>query len=80
MTKKDRNMIAMSIRKILPDTITYAQKAELLESMAAEYRKKSRDDVHSEAAKFRAKAGRMSAEDYSPIIDKDNADTNKNRS
>jgi hypothetical protein len=74
MTKKDRNMIAMSIRKAMPDTMTLAEKAQLLENMADEYRKKSRDDVHSDAAKFRAKTGRVSAEDYSPIIDKADGD------
>lgn len=70
----------MEIRKAMPETMTPAEKAQLLEDLAAEYRVKSRKDVYSDTEKFRAKAGRMSAEDYSPIIDKDNADTNKNRS
>lgn len=69
--------IKMSIRKAMPDTLTMAEKAQLLEEMAAEYRKKSRDDVHSEAARFRAKTGRGHAEDYSPIMDKENGKGNK---
>lgn len=39
-------MIKMSIRKLLPDTMTYSEKCKLLEEMAEEYRKKARKDVY----------------------------------
>lgn len=62
---KGRKMIEMSIRKCLPENLTYSQKCEILEKLAEEYRAKSRKHVY-ESSKFRSKA-----QDYEGIIQKE---------
>lgn len=64
MSKTNKKMLKMSIRQLLPETMTLPQKCALFEELAEEYRKKSREDVY--------KGSRMplKGEDYSPILPK----------
>lgn len=70
MTKQRMKMISMEIRKCLPNDITDSQACAILESLADEFRRRSRKDVSQDVAKFRAKVGKKT-EDYDPLLDKD---------
>lgn len=57
-------MLKMSIRQLLPETMTYSQKCEILEELAEEYRKKSRKDVYESTRTS------LKGEDYTPVMPK----------
>jgi len=64
----NKKLLKMEIIKLLPDNWSATQKYQFFESLADEYRKKSRDEVNSDERKFRAKIGKQKTEDYSPVL------------
>lgn len=47
--------IKLDVIKALPDSLNYTQKCRLLESLADDYRKKSRDEVNHSVNVFKSK-------------------------
>ena len=64
MSKNEEKMVAMAIRKALPESWSYSQKCQMLEALADEYRKKSRKDVYGSSKIDKGI-------DYTPIVRKD---------
>lgn len=71
MKKSEIKMIEMEIRKALPDTLSYAEKYQILDKIADEYRTKSRKEVYSD---LNHKGKEI---DYTPILPKEKKDVKK---
>lgn len=52
---KSMKEIKLDVIKALPDSLNYTQKCRLLESLADDYRKKSRDEVNHSVNVFKSK-------------------------